>query len=134
VHAGAVAIGLPSLARAAAERAERLRADLADLGAVPGPAPARSVAPASDGRAVGCLYVVEGSTLGGRLIHRRLAGLLPGEEGRRYFAGGADDVERWPVFCAALEAFGAGGNRLPDIVLGARQAFATFRDCLEADR
>ncbi len=56
---------------------------------------------------LGCLYVIEGATLGGRRITQHLQnrmGLTP-ESGGSFFDGyGAQTGTRWKVFCAMLLA------------------------------
>lgn len=55
--------------------------------------------------AMGCAYVVEGSTLGGRHIAAFLdkSGVIP-REARRFFQGyGEETGTKWREFCAALE-------------------------------
>ncbi len=96
-----------------------LDADLAALGltapeALPAPALADEAA------ALGALYVVEGSTLGGRIILRHLdrLGLAPAA----YFNGyGEATGAMWKGFVARLEA--APAEALPGIVAGAGATF-----------
>ncbi len=77
--------------------------------------------------AMGCLYVTEGATLGGRIIARnvrRVLGLGP-ESGASFFDGyGSAGGTYWQAFCAALE------RCLPDEasrVRAAEAATETFR-------
>jgi heme oxygenase len=60
--------------------------------------------------AFGCLYVLEGSTLGGQFISRQLhaeLGLTP-ENGCRFFSSyGANVGQMWMTFGQALESFAA---------------------------
>ena len=76
---------------AARRRSALLLDDLAFLGAPAAPLPAPPVLPAlrSAAQALGCLYVTEGSTLGGRELARRLDHLLPpgSDAGRRFLLG-----------------------------------------------
>jgi heme oxygenase (biliverdin-IX-beta and delta-forming) len=112
-------------------RLARLEADLAHLGG----APIRSIAaPAwNDNEAVGCLYVVEGSMLGGKLIHRQLDYLFGRESaGRSFFGGTADDGRRWRELCDRLETYGATDDRLAAMASGAVATFALFETCLDA--
>ena len=71
-------------------RAPLLEADLDAMDAAPGLAAPALVPPSSAAAAMGWLYVVEGSTLGGRHLARGLDGLL-GEDvaGRRFLLGHA---------------------------------------------
>lgn len=96
----------------------------ADLGALP---------PSGDDAAVGCLYVVEGSALGGKLIHRQLDYLLPGDDGRRFFQGTTEDGARWRRLCDALDRYGLMPGRLPAMIVGAEAAFALFETCLHEE-
>lgn len=54
---------------------------------------------------LGCLYVIEGATLGGRVITRHLEGQLglKPESGGAFFDGyGTETGSRWKVFCTLL--------------------------------
>jgi heme oxygenase len=79
--------------------------------------------------ALGALYVLEGATLGGRIIHRRVAGPLgiTPERGGAYYHGYGDQTgPRWKAFGEAAtryaEATGAG-ERMVD---GAVACFAAL--------
>lgn len=81
-----------------------------------------------EGRWLGALYVLEGSTLGGQVISRHLEGHFGWKEGRGYsfFQGhGTKTVEMWRGVCAELEKSGARYNQ---IVEGAHLTF----DCLRS--
>ncbi|HZH28042.1 MAG TPA: biliverdin-producing heme oxygenase [Azospirillaceae bacterium] len=129
-RAGCVTIGAYDLLRPVDERLDRLRRDLAHLGVVAAPAPTDPVPDGPEGFAAGCLYTVQGSTLGGKVMHGWLQGLLPTAAGREFFQGGPEDGALWRGFCAKLEAYGADRGRLPAIVAGAHSAFTLFRSCL----
>ena len=124
----------PSLAAWGIDIAERRRAwlieaDLAFLGAAPGPAGRAPLPPlGTAARALGCLYVTEGSTLGGRQLARALDGLLPpGEAGRRFLLGhAARHGALWRACCAALERCGAEPARQGEMLEAATQTFAAF--------
>jgi len=78
---------------------------------------------------MGCLYVVEGSTLGGRHLARRLDRLLPTSDtaGRTFLlAGTGPDHIRWRDFCVALDACGADPASRAEMVAGAMEAFHCF--------
>ncbi|GLK82592.1 biliverdin-producing heme oxygenase [Ancylobacter defluvii] len=81
-----------------------LSADLADLGIAPPPVPpAFPVAPPD---LLGVLYVLEGSTLGARVLHRRAADIgFDGRFGARHLAAQAEDRDSWPALLAIIEAF-----------------------------
>lgn len=94
---------LPDLDFAARRRSSRLAADLAALGE-PTP-PARS-APVvrSRGTALGLMYVLEGSTLGGRVIRKRAVADGVDLTGLSFLdAYGEAAGERWRSFLAVLE-------------------------------
>jgi heme oxygenase (biliverdin-IX-beta and delta-forming) len=77
--------------------------------------------------ALGCLYVLEGATLGGRLIStnlRRVLNLGPGDGAAFFNSYGAQVGERWRAFCVALEL---GLAEAPARDLAAGAAVATFR-------
>lgn len=129
VEAGlAAAPAMPGIALEERARARLIEADLAALGVEPvAPSPLPPTL-RSAARALGWLYVTEGSTLGGRQLARALDGLLPpGEAGRRFLLGhGARHGEMWRSCCAALDAMGADPAALAEMVAGARDAFAAF--------
>ncbi|MGG5811534.1 biliverdin-producing heme oxygenase [Falsiroseomonas sp. CW058] len=110
-------------------RAALIRHDLAALGEPAGEERAAVLPPlGSAARALGCLYVTEGSTLGGQQLARALDGLLPpGEEGRRFLLGhGARHGAMWRDCCAAIEACGADPARRAEMVDGAVATFEAF--------
>ena len=84
---------------------------------------------ASPGQLLGCLYVIDGATLGGQIISRHLAanlGLTP-SSGVAFFGGyGAQTGSRWKAFCAMLTANAAGPGRQDDILASASQTFETL--------
>jgi heme oxygenase len=98
------------------------------LGACPVPAPDAFLLRLSTfPDAMGCLYVTEGATLGGKVIARnvrRVLGLGP-DTGASFFDGYGSAVgTQWQSFCAALE------RSLPDEpsrAQAADAAIATFR-------
>ncbi|NKC32661.1 biliverdin-producing heme oxygenase [Falsiroseomonas selenitidurans] len=108
-------------------RSPLLVADLVALGAAP-LAPVAALPPAADaGFAMGCLYVTEGSTLGGQQLARALDGVLPGEAGRSFLRGyGARHGAMWRECCTAIEACGAEAGRLAAMIAGAEATFARF--------
>ncbi|WP_431272010.1 biliverdin-producing heme oxygenase [Dankookia sp. P2] len=110
-------------------RAWMIEADLRALGAPAGPPALAPLPPlGSAARALGCLYVTEGSTLGGRQLARALDGLLPpGPEGRRFLLGHAEaHAAMWRACCQALEACGADPARRAAMLAAATATFAAF--------
>ncbi|GAA5142351.1 biliverdin-producing heme oxygenase [Prosthecobacter algae] len=80
--------------------------------------------------AVGCLYVLEGSTLGGQVITRLLGQHLdiPPDQGGSFFAGyGPETVGRWREFGTWAEAWSTRHPQdHPAAVQAARQTFDVF--------
>jgi heme oxygenase len=82
---------------------------------------------------LGCLYVIEGATLGGRVITRHLQnqlGVTP-ESGGAFFDGyGAQTGVRWKAFCTMLSTHAgdhdAHASRHAAIVAGANHTFETL--------
>jgi heme oxygenase len=107
--------GVASAASAPAHERQklvRLRADLLALGATEAGIDALELCPtvpevATPGAALGCRYVVEGATLGGRVIAHALAkhlGLGP-TTGAAFFEGyGVETATRWASFRVELDA------------------------------
>jgi heme oxygenase len=87
----------------------------------------------SPSQVMGCLYVVEGSTLGGRVLARRLDMLLgPGKEGRRFFLAHGDLCSlMWRRFCDVLETYRAPGQR-EAMAETASQTFAALETWLRS--
>lgn len=87
---------------------------------------------------LGCLYVLEGATLGGQIIRRevqRLYGLGTGS-GCAFFTGSGVHVgERWMEFCGLLASY-AGRNPHAEeaIVSSARETFTTFDRWVAGER
>lgn len=120
-----VALGLADAA--ARQRNAALEADLRVLGVPPERVlPAKALPDVSAlGPAVGCLYVLEGSTLGGQLLCRRVEAALGPEVPLTYLRGaGPRTGERWMVFCEFAEAL---AGKTPGLLEGAvRGAMGTF--------
>ena len=118
-------------------RADRIERDLRVLGCSEGhlgeiPTFPRGELPDVDGphRLLGCLYVVEGSELGGRVIRKRLEKELDGDALRAdaFFGTDPDRVrERWTEFRAELEHRLDPGGPVEDAAEAARATFGAFR-------
>ena len=87
------------------------------------------------GHAFGALYVLEGSTLGGQLLRRRLGealGLTPAAGLAFFSVYGADVGPMWRAFGGALDRFDAAlapADRVvgrADVLAGARATFVAF--------
>lgn len=113
-------------------KAPRLAADLAalgeaDLARLPQCGDLPQVA--STAARVGVLYVLEGASLGGQIISRRLKerlGVEP-ETGGSFFRGAGERTgARWREFGRAAEAAVASPDEISAAVESAKQTFAAF--------
>jgi heme oxygenase len=82
--------------------------------------------------ALGCLYVLEGATLGGQVISRHLAKLGIGpENGGRFFNGyGAKTGEMWKSFQTSATAYCVTDDQIDEAVNGAQSTFRKFLDSM----
>lgn len=106
-----------------------LEADLRALGIPPCDPAAPPAGLAGTAEALGALYVLEGATLGGRIIHRRVAGPLgvTPARGAAYYHGYGDGTgERWKAFGAAVSRWAEGNDAAPRVVDGAVACFAAL--------
>lgn len=88
--------------------------------------------PSPEPQAVGWVWVVEGSILGARVIHRALDSLFGrGLEGRRFFQPMPDSGMRWLAVCSGIEMYGRGQDALAYMAEGAHQAFACMERSLK---
>jgi heme oxygenase (biliverdin-IX-beta and delta-forming) len=91
--------------------------------------------PLSQAFALGMLYVIEGSILGGRFILKNVQetlGLSP-SEGASYFAGYGDSTSSlWKNFLEALTSYEARTNSGEEIINGAEHAFRNIHRHFEA--
>ena len=79
--------------------------------------------------AFGALYVMEGSTLGGKVISKMISGNLdfPDESALSFFSGyGSQTASRWKEFLAVLDQF-SGTAEEEVIVSKANEVFSEFR-------
>jgi heme oxygenase (biliverdin-IX-beta and delta-forming) len=121
----------PGLEMKQRRRVHLLVADLKALGlsqAVIAGLPLAPPLPGLDnaGRFLGCLYVREGATLGGRVLAGRIDHLLGSAvDGRRFFAGTNRDSELWRGCCAAIESL-TDVERLESMTAAAYETFESF--------
>lgn len=113
---------------AARRKTPLLEADLRVLGVAPEELPRCRDLPDLPGlpQAFGCLYVMEGATLGGQLITRhieRVLGIGPRNGGRFFHSYGDEVGPRWKAFRAALGGY-ATSPAIEDAVV--RAAAETF--------
>jgi heme oxygenase len=109
-------------------RAHLFAADLGVLGAAPAAQrPELPAVPDTDA-ALGRLYVLEGSTLGGVFIDRHLAGLpqLTGTSLRAFSPYGERTGAMWHGFRSATRAHVAAGGDADRVVAAARQTFTAL--------
>lgn len=133
----------PDLADYGIDLVERRRSPLllGDLAALGAPA-AMAAAPVGQSwsapgsaAALGCLYVSEGSRLGGLSLARALDGLLaPGSvAGRSFLLGyGPRHGAMWRDLCDAIERIGAPGEGRDTMISAAVETFGLFEICVGA--
>jgi heme oxygenase len=114
------------IALPAHKRSHLLSEDLSSLGATPEEAGVRLPRMDNIGQALGCLYVVEGSSLGGRVLVPAFRAAL-GEVPTAFF----ESDERmhphpWRSVMAGLRKFDVTAGNADDVVLGAQGTFLAF--------
>jgi heme oxygenase len=84
--------------------------------------------------ALGCLYVLEGATLGGQVISRHLAKLGIGpENGGLFFNGyGAKTGEMWKSFKTSATSYCVTEDQMSEAINGAKATFGRFRESMVA--
>lgn len=120
----------------ARRKAHLLRADLEFLGRTPAEIAqlpcCKALPELTDlGAVLGCVYVLEGSTLGGRMIAGHLAqhlGVVPGQ-GASFFSPYGDELmPRWRSFQQRLAELANSATPEDRIIDGARATFISFGD------
>ena len=118
-----------SLNLAAGSRAELIALDLAALGTLRSDVSRLPLCalrqPSDDAAALGALYVVEGSALGGALIAEALAPVVG--EARRFFLGRPTGRDIWPSLLARVETLAPGEQRA-SAVTTAVETFEIFEE------
>jgi len=121
------------------EKTPRLVLDLLALGATTTGLARCENLPCLDSTAeiLGCLYVIEGASLGGQIIAKHLdanLGLTP-ETGASFFSGyGVNTGPYWLAFRTFLSEFAASLNQDDQIVISANATFQTLGDWLSQDQ
>jgi heme oxygenase len=114
-------------------RRDWLAADLGAL-ALPLPAPqSLGFELLTTGHGFGCLYVLEGSALGGRVISKRVKqtlGLGPATGGAYFHGLGRQTASHWSEFLAALNTIPANSLMGADAEAGAIATFLAFRQAI----
>jgi heme oxygenase len=83
--------------------------------------------------ALGCLYVLEGATLGGQYIEKQLAhqlGITPETGGAFFHSYGERRGEMWNAFREVLVRFATTTDREDRIVHAAKETFQKFEEWL----
>ena len=117
------------------ERSKRqsLEHDLGELGSVVCALPLSGL-PELRGlpEAVGSAYVIEGSTLGGRVLSRHVQTCLGAEVPRGFLeVYGSETGQRWHAFRAALASYAVGREAQDRVIAGAKSTFRAFTRWLE---
>jgi heme oxygenase len=84
--------------------------------------------------ALGCLYVLEGATLGGQIISRHLAtlGIGPANGGLFFQGYGARTGEMWKSFQRSATSYCVSEDQIGEAVSGAKSTFERFSDSMLA--
>ena len=88
-------------------------------------------------QAIGALYVMEGSTLGGGVITKMIAAKLPGKKAFTFFKGyGEKTIEMWNSFKTSIDAITLTEEEAAIIIESANETFNKFSnyfDLINAD-
>jgi heme oxygenase (biliverdin-IX-beta and delta-forming) len=85
---------------------------------------------------LGCLYVLEGATLGGQIISRHIRKRLGLDQtnGCSYFCSyGTETNDMWNTFCHILATYASSSEIENQILQAAHSTFVTFNAWLEED-
>jgi heme oxygenase len=88
----------------------------------------------SVGEALGALYVMEGSTLGGSIIANMIRKRVPElpEDSLHFFTGyGPETAARWAAFKQQTDAFATTSAAKEAVILGANKTFETFHQWIK---
>lgn len=127
------------------ERSPLLAEDLRRLGApVVGPSPGAGrllpdrggplKGPARFGEALGCLYVLEGSSLGGRVLGPAVRQTLGAVPTAFFDSDGRQHPSPWRSLQEGLRRFEAARGDTDDVLAGARATFVAFGEHVAGDR
>jgi heme oxygenase len=118
------AIALNPLAR---RKSPLLASDLLQLGGIAADGPVVLPDVSTVARALGCVYVLEGSTLGGQIIAKTIRERLGEDVPCAFFKGyGKRTASMWREFGESMDDFGASTNSHHEILGGARDTFASL--------
>jgi heme oxygenase len=110
-------------------RSDMLLADLSVLGVLTVPTTMPSLPMHGLYDAIGCLYVIEGSTLGGQIIFQRVRERLgaSADGAASFFRGyGPETGGMWRKLIDAINITSADGIDADSVEAGARRTFSTF--------
>lgn len=83
--------------------------------------------------ALGALYVMEGSTLGGIIIRKMLMKILPADSDRHltFFGGyGSETGFMWETFKNVLDTYPLDDDQRDLVINSANQTFINFKQCI----
>jgi len=129
----------PWLAVQGRRKTPLLKADLIALGqpeATQLPVCAKLPSLSSAAECFGCLYVLEGATLGGVIINgyvKQKLGILPGSGADFFYGYGEQTGLMWQQFRAAITAFGVNSDQHDVVVASARATFETLQQWCEKE-
>lgn len=86
------------------------------------------------GYAFGCMYVMEGSTLGGKVILKHVSkvlGIVPDEGGTYFGAYGEQTGHYWKTFLHNLQEYSTNNNCDAEIITGAKDTFTAIKHYFE---
>lgn len=108
-----------------------LDADLASVGRSGSTVADAGTVITGSAEALGWVWVVEGSALGGQILHRALDSLFgDAMAGRSYYRPRTDFSRRWRTIGAAIETEARYPHSLDSMIAGALAAFASMETCL----
>jgi heme oxygenase (biliverdin-IX-beta and delta-forming) len=91
----------------------------------------------TSGHGLGCLYVLEGSALGGKVISKRVKqplGLGPGTGGAYFHGLGRQTASHWSDFLTVLNTIPVNSAMGADAEAGAIATFLAFRQAISLSR
>jgi heme oxygenase (biliverdin-IX-beta and delta-forming) len=127
-------IGLTELPDHASRRkSDALAADISSLGGTPAEKATAQALPQIDNalQAFGALYVIEGSTLGGKIISKMMAQQLgiTDNKGLSFFKGYGDQTDAmWDAFKQNLNKYVKSEGEAAEVIEAANQTFLKFAD------
>ena len=116
-------------------RAPAAARDLRALGAAPSTRPVVLPPLASTAQRMGVLYVLEGSTLGGQVLRRKLKeNMNLGDDALEYVTGAGENTgARWRTFLGALGTALSTDQALNEATDAAARTFSALHDRFEAE-